>query len=562
MYNQTRIRNPITTTRAVRVGAVMVMAAAAVLTTATPSYAAVPTLSQVKGPATGTNTITLSGGDFTGGASSGVQFNTAATCPATYTTPSTTIKTALNVVVNDADLDVVVPALTAATTYNICVYAAKVVASSALTDGTTTKPYTAVAAGTALSLSPTNGASTGGDTITLTDTSTAFGAGTAVEFATTCPTTYGAASATVLPGTSVVVTPGATTLNVNSPAGLTGTSYYVCVYTGNTVGTSTQITRTAAASFLVNKLNVTPAKGPIGGTNTITLSGANVTYAGSTAVEFNTGVCPSTYAAAAPASAAVAATSATVVGTTVTVVVPVLQAVTYNLCAYAGSVVGTSALTAGTSGEPYTAAAAGTLVLDPERETGGQGGMAITGTDTTMEYGAATTAEFQTAATCSAEYAAPTGGSVILATAEVSESDLNDLDIISPVLAPETYSVCVYTGNVVGTSVLMSKANAAFNEYGTLALSSYSGPSAGGASITITTTGNAFLSTTAVEFNPKTADDEVCVDTSGAADIVAVTTKRLLSTSKMAITVPAGVVVVGGNPTDYNVCTYNGGADC
>jgi hypothetical protein len=97
-----------------------------------------------------------------------------------------------------------------------------------------------------------------------------------------------------------------------------------------------------------------------------------------------------------------------------------------------------------------------------------------------------------------------------------------------------------------------------------LTLSTSSGPSAGGNSLTATSTANTFLSGTAFEFQVKTTTSTICSTTyaTPSATAVAVVSPHLLSQKKAVVTVPAGVVLTaaGGTPTTLNwlLCSYSG----
>src|SRR5688572_28837682 len=108
--------------------AIALVTAVSAVGLSTPALAAPAiTPNQTRGPALGTNNISLTGITFP--ATPAVQFQTDATCTANYSTPSTASPSATRIngtVVSGAStasLVVTVPAtLTAGTAYNICVY--------------------------------------------------------------------------------------------------------------------------------------------------------------------------------------------------------------------------------------------------------------------------------------------------------------------------------------------------------------------------------------------------------------------------------------------------------
>jgi hypothetical protein len=539
--------------QAARAGLVLAVAAGMVAVAATPSFAAVAVLSQTKGPAAGTNKLTVTGTTFAAGAA--VLFTTAA-CPATYTAPTTGIIGASAVVVNTVaptSLTVTVPALTATTSYNVCSYAGAV-AGNAQTSATTGAPYLATAVLSSLAVSPTSAGA--GTTTTATDAATAFGAGSvAAEFnLASCPATYAATSSSVVAGTPGTAT-GTSSVPITVPTGLSQiATYYVCVYTGSTVGTSALISGTSSATFSIPPLVVAPTTGPAAGTNTIVATDTSATFTGTTAVEFNQAICPSTYTT--PSGTIIAATPASFTTTTLTIVAPALPAHTYYVCAYAGTTAGSSTLISGMGSPGYTSQAAGTLTLNIARGTT-TGGTTLTATDATASFGASTPIEYDTAA-CPATYVAPSA-TVIASTATSTVNAPTVLNITTPALPTGSYSICAYTGTAAGTSALISgTATGAFGAFNVLTLSTSSGPTGGGNSITVTTSGGTFIANqTAVTFDsPSSAPCAATYVAANGTSVNAVTVLRVLLPNKLALTVPSTVTT--GNGPDYNVCAYTG----
>jgi hypothetical protein len=279
----------------------------------------------------------------------------------------------------------------------------------------------ALAASTPLTLSTFGGPSGGGNTITATVGSNTFTAGdptkSYVQFQyratgnTTCAATYTtAAPITVATGVQTggiidapsVTVPDAKTLVITVPSTLVlgGTPvqavalYNVCVYSGNTAGTSAEIADTdAAAGYKVvpYQLNLNTYAGPSAGGNTITVTTTGGTITASSGVEFQYGgtlYCAATYTASAapdgtvgivpaPGVTLLTSTKAAVSVPAALVIAGGQTSAPYNVCLYNGTTAGTSTLIAGTA-QPYVIApAVGITSITPT--TGpAQGGTAIT----------------------------------------------------------------------------------------------------------------------------------------------------------------------------------------
>ncbi len=98
-----------------------------------------------------------------------------------------------------------------------------------------------------------------------------------------------------------------------------------------------------------------------------------------------------------------------------------------------------------------------------------------------------------------------------------------------------------------------------------LTLSAPSGPTAGGNTITATSTANTFLSGTGVVFVYKTAAGTLCpatYGTPGATLIPAAGATHVLTAKKLAVTVPTGVALTaapaGATSAAFLLCTYSG----
>lgn len=206
------------------------------------------------------------------------------------------------------------------------------------------------AVASAVTASANSGPSGGGNTITLTATTAAFTAGSAVEFqfstssaaptATTCSANYGTPTAVTTTAGIVTVTPkvlSSTKIAVTVPSGVAipsggpaAMNFAVCVYPGTT-GTSALSAYSkakyaiAAAPTIAGSSWISPVGSPAlgGGTVTVTggnfISGATSATLGGTALTGLTVLSASTFTATVPPHAAGAVSlSVTTTGGTVT----------------------------------------------------------------------------------------------------------------------------------------------------------------------------------------------------------------------------------------------------
>ncbi|KAJ5974732.1 hypothetical protein N7481_011942 [Penicillium waksmanii] len=212
---------------------------------------AITSISPTSGPASGGNTITISGTNLL--YTTGVTFGS---------TPASSFA-----VLSATQVAAVVPAGTAgATTVSVT--------NAAGTSGTLPYTYNGVADPIPTSVSPDNGPAAGGNTAVISGTG--FTNATAVAFGSTAATSFTVASSTVI---NAVVPPGsgAVSVNVTGPG---GTSSGGPTYTYTAAPTPTITGLTPAAS------------GPVSGGNTVTVSGTNlnsataVTFAGNAASSF------------------------------------------------------------------------------------------------------------------------------------------------------------------------------------------------------------------------------------------------------------------------------------
>jgi len=256
---------------------------------------------------------------------------------------------------------------------------------------------------------------------------------------------------------------------------------------------------------------------------------------------------------ATPSATVVSGAVTAFTNTTLSVTAPALTAGTYYICAYNGTAAN-SALASRTTTAGYTVlGSAGTLTLSATRGSS-DGGTTLTATDaTSAAFGPGTVLEFNNASTCPATYATPGAGVVAATTTTVTATAVT---VTQPPMSVDNYTVCAYTGSTGTSAVISGSAANAYAVYGVLSLNTYNGPSAGGNSITATTSGGTFLAGTTVVFH---ADATVaCPATYGTpvANMVA-TGLRVLTTNKLAFVVPAGVVTP--QPAGYRACAYAGG---
>jgi trimeric autotransporter adhesin len=354
--------------------------AAAVLVAPGAAFAAA-TASPAVGPASGTITVTDSATSFTT-APGAAQFQAGATCNATaLATNTTSVFAASSVAKTDANtVTVGVPATLAlaangvAKGYAICFYAAATVGSAAVTTSSVPAYTVANASGT---VSPTSGASGGGNTITVTAPTTApYFTGVAtpsVVFSTSaCNSVYPTSpSSTLIATATKTPTTSNTVVTVPVPGGVLGTgttaaAYNVCFYNGTTQGTSALLgSSTYNVTLPAVTLNSTVGAST-GGAGIIATSTANfLTGVSSLGAAFTTAAtCPTTYPAAAtyaagppvvPGVVLAAANTVRVLGNNkLAATVPALPLslgtpTVYQACFYNGTTQGTSTILAAAS---------------------------------------------------------------------------------------------------------------------------------------------------------------------------------------------------------------------
>jgi hypothetical protein len=406
-------------------------------------------------------------------------------------------------------------------------------------------------------VSPSRGPSGVVNSVTVTTTGANFSGPPAVEFSwQACPSTYtatavpAAGTATGFPltngvqaATGVTIGSNPKTLTFNTPTTLALTttpaqvssSWYICVYASNVVGSGALVASTASAAYTIQGTMITPSAsvGPSGGGNTVSITANTGTLTASQAVEFQyqgTGgdaSCSATWkAAAAPAMTSGSQTAGVIVvpttgvtlatGTTnkLNVVVPSglalatgQQTAPYNICVYASAAT-TGALVSSTT-TPYTVAGT-TMALNAYQGPSG-GGNTLTATST-ANFTSGIAAEFQysgtgAASACSATYTAPAGitvaGSPPVQSAGVLAAGVRTLTSTriaitvptalllagSPAQTSADYNVCVYSGTTPGTSALIAMSDKVYTISAAAVITTVSpatGSAQGGTVITVT----------------------------------------------------------------------------
>jgi hypothetical protein len=236
-------------------------------------------------------------------------------------------------------------------TYRVCVWSSTAATGTPLLGHSGTTPYTVAAA--APNLSTPAGPATGAGTITATGLGPYLASATTVGVTfgtgTTCPATYTTTGAIAATATK---NPANTIATITVPNTLTApTAYRVCLYAG-TANTSALIGDAGTFSALPT-VTVSPAGGPAGGTNTITVSStanflSGVTTLGAT---FSRTACPSTYSTtggnlAVTSPLRISATKAAMTVPTGVDLTGSETTATYYVCLYNGAVAGDSTLVA------------------------------------------------------------------------------------------------------------------------------------------------------------------------------------------------------------------------
>ncbi|MEV0900310.1 IPT/TIG domain-containing protein [Actinoplanes sp. NPDC049802] len=290
-----------TLVRALGGGTASVAAAAlALVATTAPAHAA--TANPISGPIGATlrlNDASISG--LGSGVVPAVQFRPDS-CPANWTTPTTTIVNATTVTRNAGEISVVVPTVPLGTnnvakTYNVCVYQSAITTATQLAGAHGV--FTVYAPATS---SPPNGPSGGGTTLTVTSPNAVFtGLGSVgglfVAQPAGCPATNsGGIPANVIKSTSTAN--ANTVVTVPVPPGVVGTMIYnLCLYAGTT--SNDALLTAATYGVALPSVMLSATSGPYDSPNGITINSGTYNMLGGVSapgVLFVTGPqCPINY---------------------------------------------------------------------------------------------------------------------------------------------------------------------------------------------------------------------------------------------------------------------------
>jgi IPT/TIG domain len=298
-----------------------------------------------------------------------------------------------------------------------------------------------------------------------------------------------------------------------------------------------------------------PTTGPVGGGNTVTITLASfVNTATVVGARLQPGSATACAAYGTPTTTNLAAAATKTDANTVTVTIPATVALgTYRICVYGLASGSLLATTAAIAQADYTVVA-DVPVLSPLTGPAG-GGNVITATGTAPYLtGTTTPAVLFSTATCPATYATPDATKIVATTTRTDS--VASITVPSTAVAPNTYYVCVYKGNVVGTSALIGGSSTTYTPGAPeVTLSGTTGPNAGGNTLTTTAAAFGDLTATALGVNFSTAACEATYEDSSSAAALAGPATRTGTT--VTFTVPSGVLA----PAQYNVCIYNGATD-
>ncbi|WP_433052094.1 IPT/TIG domain-containing protein [Dactylosporangium sp. CS-033363] len=353
---------------------------------------------------------------------------------------------------------------------------------------------------------------------------------------------------------------------------------------------------TASPSFAaVETIVAKPSHGPSGGTYDTVLTSTG-TWSGSNYVQWSQAACNAKYQAQVPIASTAGAVTAGIVsaaaagtGSTadLTVTVPSTLALPtdvtapagFYVCAYDGTTVGTSDLVANTAAASFKV----DPLLTPNPTKGASGGgysvelnspnpafTAFSPSTYTVQFQAITATTTVCAATPagatapSASGGALTGGAVIVPAANVQVPTSRQIKVqvpaalaqpTSPMLFTANFNVCVYAG---GNILAETMSTAPFNLNGNVALSAQNGSTAGGNALTLTAASAIFTSgSTYAQLQDATAGGghpncDATYQSSGSPINLTAAQTRFISTSKIALTLPAPLAA-----NTYNVCVYS-----
>jgi IPT/TIG domain-containing protein len=408
------------------------------------------------------------------------------------------------------------------------------------------------------SVTPSTGATGAVIPLVVASTGVMPSAGTPGALLTTiaCPGLY-----TTTATATVIVATGATrgdanTVTIPVPTTLLPGVYNVCVYAG-TVAASSTLSTTSGTTYTVT--TAAPAlnfsSGLTGGGNTIEATAATNYLTAVTiqpGVNFTTSACSSTYQAT-PANLATTAVKTSALKATITVPAGVVMPGAYNVCIYAGVVAGSALL--GTPAGTYTATPPTAALSAVSGLTGGGNAITLTATAPILN-GISSPGVTFAAASCASTYGSPAAN---LVGTGVSRGSDNQVSVVVPVgvVAPNTYTVCIYTGSAPG-STLVGISGAVYTAMlPVIDLAVTSGKAGGTNTITGQAPNNLFTSipTPGVIFRA----DNACTalyNTSGNGTGNLIATAARIAVNRLAITVPNVVKTTPG--PDYKVCIYSG----
>jgi hypothetical protein len=315
------------------------------------------------------------------------------------------------------------------------------------------------------------------------------------------------------------------------------------------------IAGTTVPAFAATPGTIDVTTGQLGGgdTTALTATGAFEDMTVASARVTTAASCPTTFGSTSGTNPA--ATVSLDDDDTATVTVPAHGTPgTYRVCVYAlasGTILGTTPLTANSTN---TIVLGGAYTLPTLSASAGPvaGGNQITATLAGPWLSSASTPAVVFRATaCNATYSTTTA-----TTATVTK---NTAHTIATVTVPSTltagtpYNICFYAGTG-GTAALLGKAT--YTPLPAATLSPAAGNSGGTNTITLTTATAAIATTTPYTLFTPTASCPTDFDSIGDDDVSAGASKKI-SNSKVAITVPAGVLHDPAEPTTpYRVCLY------
>jgi hypothetical protein len=312
---------------------------------------------------------------------------------------------------------------------------------------------------------------------------------------------------------------------------------------------------TAAPAYAVAG-TIDPDVGPIGGGSTTVMTSVGAftsIVAASGRFVANSGTCPTTFGTTSTSN--LAATVVVNDADTATMTVPALAAGTYRACIYgvtSGSVSGTTALSVNSSDTlvlnglntaPALSPTVGPVTAGATITATGLGPYLASGTTP------AATFKLASAGACATTYTTTSATAATTVTKNVGNTVAT---ITAPALTAGVYNLCIYAGSGSSSALL---GTTTYTTMGAPTLSPRAGNSAGGNTITVTTpTAVITGGSPAVTFTKGNCPATYAGVT---GDHVPAVTVTKISTSKVAVLVPVGVVVdPGASTTAWNTCLF------